>query len=127
MNTLKKSDQETLDFLIDAIKKNSVSIDISQNEPIKQYIIYLPDERILSFTVSIVLEKTSKRPYFEYSINIDGNELTTIYLTPGAAMLTPGEKMIVDLFKMCSQKLIMQEVQSMIGGVLSANNNQKIN
>ena len=127
MNTLKKSDQETLDFLIDAIKKNSVSIDISQNEPIKQYIIYLPDERILSFTVSIVLEKTSKKPYFEYSINIDGNELTTIYLTPGAAMLTPGEKMIVDLFKMCSQKLIMQEVQSMIGGVLSANNNQKIN
>lgn len=127
MNTLKKSDQEILDFLIDAIKNNSVSIDTSPNEPIKQYIIYLPDERILSFTVSIVLEKTSKKPYFEYNINIDGNELTTIYLTPGAAMLTPGEKMIVDLFKMCSQKLIMQEVQSMIGGVLNANNNQKIN
>ena len=127
MSTLKKSDQETLDFLINAIKKNSVSIDISQNEPIKQYIIYLPDERILSFTVSIVLEKTSKKPYFEYSIDIDGNELTTIYLTPGAATLTPGEKMIVDLFKMCSQKLIMQEVQSMIGGVLNTNNNQKLN
>lgn len=127
MSTLTKSDQETLDFLINAIKNNSVSIDISANEPVKQYIIYLPDERILSFTVSIVLEKTSKKPYFEYGIDIDGNELTTVYIASNAATLTPAEKIIVDLFKMCSQKLIMQEVQSLISGVLTGNSNQKLN
>ena len=92
------------------------------NEPIKQYSIDLSPEDLLTFSQSLIIEEYTRKPFIEYAIDINGQEILTVYINPNTACFTPNEQIVINLFQMCSRQIIRQEMQSTMLSLLSKNN-----
>ena len=98
-----------------AINSGRVSVYADPSGNMREYSVIMPDDRTLSLDFNIYRDRC------EYSIWIEEEEIAWVEVGIGAKKLTPTQSQILDLFRLCSNKVMWQETYFYLTRAISGN------
>lgn len=118
MNVI-SSDQELQTLLQKIISAGTVSVFIDPDGIMKEYSVITHDGVLLTCACMRTTNNKNMLAY-EYSVSLNENTVSTVIIPAGRTIYLPEEQSILNLIKMCSDKLIWQEtknrLQNIFGG-----------
>ena len=97
---------ENKEFLIACI--NSCTMSVSTQDGVVMYHTMMPDGRILEICAEIFLQDTKSASIY-YTISLGDELLEDVMVDTSKKIINPIARDIIDLMRMCSTKIMMQE------------------
>lgn len=96
-----------------AINSGWVSVYIDPDGMMREYSIFMPDDRLLCMTIEVSYDCCN------YIISIDGEDIANVVVSGANKNADPVRDAVLKLFKICSSKVIWQEMNGQLMHMLS--------
>lgn len=116
----KTPEQKLNNKLKNIIIAGTVSVFTDPDGEMKEYTVLTHDGKLLDCVCMSTVNETNM-PAYEYTIELNETPIYTALIPNKRTIYTPQEQTVLELFKMCSDKLIYQEtqikLQNLMGGM----------
>lgn len=118
-------DKKVYNFCKDQIQKHPVSVMYDPINDSKEYSVILDDDRmlVLMFYTTVIMGNIR---FIHYIIAIEDTTLTEVLIPSNKKIYSANEQDILDLFKLCSNKIIFQEMNNNFYDILKKKSQQNI-
>lgn len=97
------SGDELKRLLIDAMRRGHISVWVAPNGQMREYQFFLQDDRC------VLLRWDYLNMCCIYTIEIEDVEVVSVSIPHNHQIFSPEEKMVMDIFRVCSAQIILQE------------------
>lgn len=118
-------DKKVYNFCKDQIQKHPVSVMYDSINDSKEYSVILDDGRmlVLMFYTTVIMGNIR---FIHYIIAIEDTTLTEVLIPSNKKLHSAKEQDILDLFKLCSNKIIFQEMNHNFYDILKKKTQENI-
>ena len=118
-------DKKVYNFCKDQIQKHPVSVMYDPINDSKEYSVILDDGRmlVLMFYTTVIMGNIR---FIHYIIAIEDTTLTEVLIPSNKKLHSAKEQDILDLFKLCSNKIIFQEMNHNFYDILKKKTQENI-
>lgn len=118
-------DKKVYNFCKDQIQKHPVSVMYDPINDSKEYSVILDDGRmlVLMYYTTVIMGNIR---FIHYIIAIEDTTLTEVLIPSNKKLYSANEQDILDLFKLCSNKIIFQEMNNNFYDILKKKSQQNI-
>ena len=118
-------DKKVYNFCKDQIQKHPVSVMYDPINDSKEYSVILDDGRmlVLMFYTTVIMGNIR---FIHYIITIEDTILTEVLIPSNKKLHSAKEQDILDLFKLCSNKIIFQEMNHNFYDILKKKTQENI-